>query len=150
MRYGALALVAFGFGLSLSGAAAADDATPPVVGTWQTWDDKTGKPNGAVRTFVRDGKLIGQIAALRPNTPPNEPCPACKGADKGKPLMGLVVLWNMKPDTNQTWSGGTIMDPESGDTYRCNIKVVSNDEIEVRGFIGISAFGRTQHWKRIK
>lgn len=147
MKY-AWGLLAAGLILSTTHLASAE-GNSAAVGTWQTWDDKTGKPNGAVVTSVREGKLVGQIAALRPGTPPDEPCPKCKGADKGKPLMGLVIMWGFKPDGAE-WSGGTIMDPESGTTYSCSVKVVSKDELEVRGYVGISLLGRTQHWKRMK
>ncbi len=146
MKY-AWGLLALGLTLSATPIALADDA-PTAVGTWQPFDEKTGKPNGAIVTSVRDGKLVGQIAALRPGSRPDEPCPKCKGADKGKPLMGLVIMWGFKPDGNN-WTGGSIMDPESGSTYSCSINVVSKDEIEVRGYVGVSVLGRTQHWKRL-
>ncbi|MBN1327649.1 MAG: DUF2147 domain-containing protein, partial [Candidatus Cloacimonetes bacterium] len=46
------------------------------------------------------------------------------------------------------WKGGTIYDPESGKTYSCTMKL-SGDQLEIRGFIGISLLGRTEVWSRI-
>ncbi|WP_437635378.1 DUF2147 domain-containing protein [Sorangium sp. So ce854] len=43
---------------------------------------------------------------------------------------------------------GTILDPDSGDTYRCTSKIVDGNTLDVRGYVGISLFGRTQQWKR--
>jgi uncharacterized protein (DUF2147 family) len=49
---------------------------------------------------------------------------------------------------NGGWGGGTILDPQSGDTDRCKVKAAAPDTLDVRGFVGISLFGRTQTWKR--
>lgn len=44
-------------------------------------------------------------------------------------------------------SGGTIRDPENGKTYKCYIAVVDGGKrLKVRGYLGISIFGRTQYW----
>jgi uncharacterized protein (DUF2147 family) len=48
------------------------------------------------------------------------------------------------------WKGGWILDPNNGKTYRCSIKMTGEDEITVRGFIGISLIGRSETWKRLK
>jgi uncharacterized protein (DUF2147 family) len=42
-----------------------------------------------------------------------------------------------------------ILDPNSGDVYECKVKA-TGDRLEVRGFIGIAAFGRSQTWKRFR
>jgi hypothetical protein len=45
-------------------------------------------------------------------------------------------------------SGGTIYDPKSGNTYRGTM-VVDGDTLRLRGYIGISLFGRTEIWHRV-
>ena len=47
------------------------------------------------------------------------------------------------------YSGGTIYDPESGKTYDCKMNLNGNI-LKVRGYIGISLFGRTENFERIK
>jgi uncharacterized protein (DUF2147 family) len=43
------------------------------------------------------------------------------------------------------YSGGEILDPESGTVYRCTAKVIdSGKALEVRGYVGTPLFGRTQ------
>ena len=37
--------------------------------------------------------------------------------------------------------------PDNGKTYSCKIKLVDN-ELKVRGYIGISLFGRTTVWAK--
>jgi uncharacterized protein (DUF2147 family) len=47
------------------------------------------------------------------------------------------------------WSEGTIYDPLNGSTYSCTIKMTDPNTLEIRGYIGVSAFGRTDVWKRL-
>ena len=45
------------------------------------------------------------------------------------------------------WSGGTIVDPESGKVYSCSLTVIDGGKrLSVRGYIGVSMFGRSQTW----
>lgn len=140
-----VALVAAG--LATAGHAFAAPVDPS--GLWQLYDDKTGKPNGVVRLYVEDGTLRGRIERLRPGATDADRCTKCPPPQKDKPFLGLMVAWGLKPD-GQSWSGGVILDPDSGDTYRCTMKVVDGTTLDVRGYVGISLFGRTQKWKRVE
>ncbi|APR80917.1 Hypothetical protein A7982_06264 [Minicystis rosea] len=124
-------------------------AAPPSdpTGLWQLYDDKTGKPNGVVRLYIEDGTLRGRIERLRPGNSPEDKCTKCPPPQKDKPFLGLFVAWGLKPD-GDSWSGGTILDPDAGDTYRCTMKIVDGNTLDVRGYVGISLLGRTQRWKR--
>jgi uncharacterized protein (DUF2147 family) len=51
---------------------------------------------------------------------------------------------------SKTWKDGTIYDSESGKTYSCNVKMVDENTLEVRGYVGISMIGRTDTWKKVK
>jgi len=47
------------------------------------------------------------------------------------------------------WSGGQIIDPDNGRTYRCEIAVGDGgNKLKVRGYIGFSFMGRTEYWLR--
>ena len=48
------------------------------------------------------------------------------------------------------WEEGKIYDPKSGNDYSCEIKMTDANTLEVRGYVGISMFGRTDVWKRQK
>ena len=41
-----------------------------------------------------------------------------------------------------------ILDPKNGKEYKCYIKLIDNNTLKLRGYIGISMFGRTAIWKR--
>jgi uncharacterized protein (DUF2147 family) len=67
-----------------------------------------------------------------------------------KPIIGLVVLYGFTFNTtSQIWEGGKIYDPNNGKTYSCKMTLTDNNNIKVRGFIGISLIGRTEIWTRV-
>lgn len=120
------------------------------VGSWTTIDDETGKPKSVVEIYeARDGTLAGRVdEILQSDRGPNPVCDKCTGANKGKPVKGMVILWGVKQKGN-TWEGGKILDPASGKVY--SVKVTPTEggsKLEVRGFMGFSLLGRTQTWVR--
>ena len=67
-----------------------------------------------------------------------------------RPIIGLEMIHGFSYDEGESnWSGGSIYDPESGKTYKCQMKLGENDTLEVRGYIGIPALGRTTVWRRV-
>jgi len=63
-------------------------------------------------------------------------------------LDGLTIMKGFEYDGDGRWSGGTVYDPNSGKTYKCTITQVDADTLKIRGFIGISLFGRSETWTR--
>lgn len=125
---------------------AADTSSP--IGLWKTFDDRTGSARAIVRIYEQDGRLFGNIE--RSFTPGSERrvCAVCTDERKGQPIIGLLIIRNMKR-TNDGYAGGDILDPESGSVYRCKFHLEQGgDKLVVRGFIGISLLGRTQTWER--
>lgn len=75
-----------------------------------------------------------------------------KNPDKDKRsrnLIGLTLLKGFKFDDGQ-WNGGTIYDAKSGKTYSAKMKLDDANTLNLRGFVGISLFGRTSKWTREK
>jgi uncharacterized protein (DUF2147 family) len=61
----------------------------------------------------------------------------------------MTILWGLKPDGKRVWSGGNILDPAKGKTYRAKVTLLDGGEkLEMRGYLGIEALGRTQTWVR--
>jgi uncharacterized protein (DUF2147 family) len=129
---------------------AEDASTTSPVGRWRTVDDATGKANSVVIIWEESGKLFGRIQKLVDPDPQdqNPTCKDCSGDLKGKPVIGLQILWDLVKD-GDAWSGGTILDPANGKTYKCLLSVEEGGtKLKVRGFIGFSLLGRTQYWHR--
>src|SRR5437667_87038 len=81
----------------------------------------------------------------------NQPKVDLKNPDEklnGRPIIGMELMQGFKHDSDNLWTGGTIYDPESGTTYKCKLTLAAPDKLEVRGFVGISLFGRTTVWTR--
>jgi uncharacterized protein (DUF2147 family) len=63
-------------------------------------------------------------------------------------LEGLTIMTGFEYEGDGHWSGGTIYDPNSGKTYKCTVKQLDANSLKIRGFIGISLFGRSETWTR--
>lgn len=114
------------------------------------WLDESGK--AAVRIAPCGAALCGRIAWLRtPLDAAGQPKTDIHNDDaalRARPLCGLPILEGFTPDGENEWSGGTIYDPESGNTYKSHMALQADGTLRVRGYIGISLLGRSQTWTR--
>lgn len=131
---------------SLSIAAASSPA-----GLWKTIDDNTGKPRSLVRINEANGVVTAVVEkGLLETDTGDKICDKCKDDRKGQRIIGMEIIRDMKQH-GKRYDGGTILDPENGKTYQCILKLnETGDELEVRGFIGISLIGRSQIWHRVE
>ena len=116
-----------------------------IIGQWETYDDKTKEKKAVIEIYQTDNLYFGKIVKSF-SLEKNALCENCKGINKNKPIIGLVIIENIKKDGNE-FNGGTVLDPDNGETYKCNLKLINN-KLEVRGYLGFSLFGRTQYWVR--
>ena len=118
------------------------------VGNWVTIDDETGKAKSVVKITQVGNELRGSIVKLMDPTKQNAVCDECKGANKGKPIKGMIMMWGLKP-AGAAWAGGRILDPSNGKIYKAKMSLVDGGKkLNVRGFIGFALLGRTQTWNR--
>ena len=120
-------------------------------GTWKTVDDETKKTRSLVKLYKgKDGKLHGKIIKLfrEPGEEANPRCTKCSGARKNKPVIGMKIVNGLSLD-DDVWSGGQVLDPKNGKTYRCKLWVEGGGKkIKLRGYVAF--FYRTQYWYRVK
>jgi uncharacterized protein (DUF2147 family) len=129
-------------------AAWAQDASP--VGLWKTIDDSSGKPTALIRITETQGELTGKIEKLfrTPEEDQNPKCVACTDARKNQPIVGMAIVSGLKKDGSE-YSGGEILDPKNGKVYKSKLTVrEGGKKLEVRGYIGMPMFGRSQVWLR--
>ena len=117
------------------------------IGVWRTIDDNTGEPRSHVSIYEEGDKLFAKITKLL-DEDPEEYCTACKGKNANKKILGMVIMEDMA-ENNGVWSKGTILDPETGNTYKCKIWLdqKNTDLLKVRG-IHWTGLYRTQTWHR--
>ncbi|MBX9892353.1 MAG: DUF2147 domain-containing protein [Chitinophagaceae bacterium] len=119
-----------------------------MIGYWRTGDGKA-----IVQVYKQEDKYFGKIVWL---AEPNDPETGKPKLDKKneeeklrtRPILGMVNLRDFKFIKKGVWEDGKIYDPKSGNDYSCEIKMTDENTLEVRGYVGISMFGRTDTWKR--
>jgi len=134
----------------------------PYCGRWQGDHRKKRRNDPRLRVqlaevLVQSGKTENGVATgtivqlfLEPKDKPDPVCDLCEGPEKDQKVVGMVILQDLRSDGSQ-WSGGTVLDPGNGKRYRCYIEEEEGGErLKVRGYIGISLLGRTQHWYRVE
>ena len=64
------------------------------------------------------------------------------------PVLGLQIVHDFTYSGENVWKDGKIYDPKKGKTYSGKMTLVSPNQLNLRGFIGISLIGRTSLWTR--
>tara|TARA_Y100001972_G_scaffold129302_1_gene196385 strand:- start:752 stop:1930 length:1179 start_codon:yes stop_codon:yes gene_type:complete len=123
-------------------------------GKWMTFNETTGAPLSVISIYENaetqswEGKIDSII--LQSNQGENPICTNCPGDFKNKPVVGLPFLWSFSKSGNE-WTGGKVLDPESGTVYSSKIWFEGPDELRVRGYGGpFDLFYRTQNWRRVE
>jgi uncharacterized protein (DUF2147 family) len=134
--------------LLVGGLAAQTPVQKNAVGHWQVVKEN-GATGAEVVTYLENGKLYGKITQRDRGADPNGVCSKCSGSLKDQKVLGLIMIRDFVPD-GDGWTGGIVVDPENGKEYKGKIKAVGNDQLSLRGYIGIPMLGRTQMWKRLQ
>ena len=120
-----------------------------VIGKWKTIDDETGQAKSIVEVYEKGGKIYGKVVEILRTEHKKDVCSKCEGADKNKPILGMIIISGLQKDGVE-YNGGTVLDPQNGKKYKCYITLESPDKLKLRGYIGLSIMGRTQYWTRVK
>jgi len=128
--------------IALNAGAGQDD----VAGRWLSGDGE-----GWIEIQVVGDSLIGVIAGS-PDTQAGDP-PRYDDLNpdpqlRDRPLDGMTIMSGLTYEGGGQWSGGTIYDPNSGKTYKCTLTRIDANTVKLRGYIGISLFGRSDTWTR--
>jgi uncharacterized protein (DUF2147 family) len=111
---------------------------------------KSDEEGWIVKTAPCDSGLCGYLVGYRmvhPHDPgyipldEHNPDPARRAA----PICGLMLMGGFKPSKHSkgVWDGGWVYNPDNGKTYSGTITEIDADTVKLRGYIGLSLFGRT-------
>jgi uncharacterized protein (DUF2147 family) len=119
------------------------------AGLWNTISDTDGRLTAIVEIRENKGEYVGIVRGLLvPAEPEDSVCGKCSGDRKGQRIVGMEIMRHMRRAGDE-WTGGEILDPESGKTYRAKMRLADGGQkLIVRGYIGFSLFGRSQTWVR--
>ena len=120
----------------------------PAHGLWLTENGK------AIVEFAPCGnKVCGKMVWIaNPNDDLGNPKLDLKNDEpglRGRTLCGLQLLGDLSPEDPGAWNDGWIYSPRDGSTYSAKIEAISDSELEVRGYVGLSILGGSQIWTRV-
>ena len=143
-----IALLMFAF-VSIIFSANAQKNADDIVGVWVTGSGKAHVKIDKVGNYY-----FGRVVWLKePLNELGKPKLDKNNEDvtkRNKAIMGMQLVGGFEWKNDNLWENGNIYDPENGKTYKCKIDLENLNTMNVRGFIGISIFGRTDIWKRVK
>ena len=116
---------------------------PPnaILGEWVS-----PKKDSRVLIYQQGAAYFGKITwgTGRSTKDEKNPDPALRSRN----LVGSVILDKFSYDGNGTWKDGTIYDPRDGKTYACKMTLKDAGNLSIRGYVGVSLFGRTEVWTK--
>jgi len=121
------------------------------VGLWKTIDDDGKTEKSLVRITEKDGALSGVVEKVFDPSKQDSKCDQCTDERKDKLILGMTIIRNVRQDASdkELWTGGEILDPNNGKTYKTRLKPVDGGKtMQMRGYIGF--FYRTQIWHRVE
>jgi len=118
-----------------------------VTGKWKITDEHSRVEKSVVEIFEANNMYHGRVVSILP-TSKRTHCDACEGDLKGKPLVGMVIIYDLKKNSNGG-EEGTILNPANGKTYSCYIELVEPNKLKLRGYLGWPAFGKTMYYNRL-
>jgi uncharacterized protein (DUF2147 family) len=109
-----------------------------IIGTWQT-DDQKARITINRQDSLYFGRLSNAAVSIGQTAKINLPTG----------FLGINILRDFKFSGDNRWDG-TIYDPKSKNSYQCYLKLNDDGTLKVRGYKGISLFGKSQVWTRIQ
>lgn len=135
-----LPLLAIALTCAASAAAAAPD---PVVGHWLS-EDGAGKI-ALAPCSSNPALLCGSITWVDPAKSQKD----IHNPDKSlrtRPIVGVMVVKDMKNQGPGKWGGGKVYDPETGKTYDGKVRAISTDKVHLDGCVLMVC--QSQTWTR--
>ena len=118
-----------------------------VTGVWLTDDGEAAveiQPCGDSRC----GRIVWLKDPVDSHGQPLRDANNPNASERGRPICGVQILQGVKRQSNDSWDGGSVYDPDEGKTYTVMLKRDGEARLLVTGYIGMKAFGETVVWTR--
>ena len=116
------------------------------LGTWHS-EGKESK----IEIYKKGDRYFGKVAWVSRKNADGSPVLDVNNPDaklRSRPITGIVIMRDFKHAGKNVWEDGKIYDPKNGKTYSCKMTLINKNQLDVRGYVGISLIGRTTTWTR--
>ena len=118
-----------------------------ILGDWYNQEK-----DAVINIYEEGGKYHGKITWMlnpldengKPKTDPLNPDESLRSRAR----LGMVIMYNFVFEGDNEWDDGNIYDTKSGNEYSVTMTLTSENNLDLRGYVGISLFGRTSNWTR--
>lgn len=135
-------------GLALPVAALAELPADPAHGLWLTENEKA-----IVEIAPCGDETCGRMVwVANPVDERGAPKRDAKNADDGnrdRSLCGLELVGGLHRAGEGAWGDGWLYNPRDGATYSAELRALSPERLEVRGYLGLPVLGQSQVWTRV-
>ena len=69
---------------------------------------------------------------------------------RGRLLLGLLVLRDLRRTGENTWEGGKIYNPDDGGDYNAEMSIQDDSTLRIRAYLLLPLFGKTLIWTRVR
>ncbi len=115
------------------------------------WLNSSGE--GQIEIFKKGEKYFGKLIWIKdPNDEKGKPKLDVKNPNanlRTKPILGLEIVKDFVFE-DEKWTDGKVYDPKTGKSYSGNMSLENPNQLNMRGYVGISLIGRTEVWKKVK
>jgi uncharacterized protein (DUF2147 family) len=120
-----------------------------IIGVWLS-----EKKDGKIEIFRTDNKYYGKLLwgnemyeadGKTPLKDSQNPDVALRTRSR----LNLVIISGLIYDDGE-YTDGKLYDARKGHTYSLKMKLKDDNNLEMRGFYGVSLFGQTVKWTRVK
>lgn len=141
-------LLCVAMALALPAMASAERPSDPAHGLWLTANERAivaMEPCGAETCgrMVWIAEPVDERGALKRDR---------QNADRAKrarPICGLHLVGGLSREGEGRWEAGWLYNPRDGATYSAEVRALSPERLEVRGYLGIPLLGGSQIWTRV-
>lgn len=118
-----------------------------ILGIWET-EEKDGrmevfKEGTKYKARMLWGKnIVNKDGSSKKDT--NNPSVELRDRD----IVGMTYIKDLK-FKKDTWDKGQVYNSENGKWYKCYVWI-KNDQLHLRGYLGMKMLGQTSKWNRIK
>jgi len=113
-----------------------------ILGEWLS-----SKKDSRIVIYKNGTKYYGKVSwGTGPTKDERNPDPSMRNEE----LIGQIILKDFVFDQKDNrWTNGTIYDPHDGKTYSCKMTLIDSRNLSIRGYVGITLFGRSETWTKV-